>query len=100
MNRPVLTPARLDAMLEGKQLERNPLQLTRSSLATESLWGALAIANFMGVSDDYVRKLAKAKEIDPRCPIRQRGGRYYATKTEIVAWLISDSEMTSAASNR
>lgn len=60
----------------------------RSSLATESLWGAQAIADFMGVSDDYVRKLANDKTIDPRCPIRLCGGRYYVTRTEIIAWLM------------
>ena len=57
---------------------------TRSaSLATESLWGAQRIADFMGVSDDFVRKLAK----QAATPIRIRGGRYYSTKTEIVTWL-------------
>ncbi|WKT91464.1 hypothetical protein QYR01_06710 [Brucella anthropi] len=55
----------------------------RSSLATESLWGASEIARFMGVSPDYVRKVAKSRS----CPIRDIEGRYFCTKTEIVVWL-------------
>lgn len=57
----------------------------RSSLATESLWGAAAIAKFMGVSDDFVRKLALRDD----APIRTKAGRYFCTRTEIVVWLAS-----------
>lgn len=59
-----------------------------SSLALESLWGATSIARFMGVSDDFVKKLSE----EPGCPIRKRGGRLFTTKTEITAWLIPGSE--------
>lgn len=58
----------------------------RSNLASESLWGAATIAKFMGVSDDYVRTLAKRNDT----PIRMKAGRYFCTRTEIVVWLNSD----------
>lgn len=45
--------------------------------------GASEIARFMGVSPDYVRKLAKSRS----CPIRDVEGRYFCTKREIVVWL-------------
>lgn len=83
MNRPPLTAERLDQMFPTK-----PRPARKSSLAIESLWGAQAIADFMGVSDDFVRKLAK----DGLAPIRLRGGRYFSTKTEITAWLMPGSE--------
>ncbi|WP_174800978.1 DNA-binding protein [Martelella limonii] len=73
-----LTTADIDRILEGASRRRLP------SLATESLWGAQAIADFMGTSADYVRKLSTT---DDECPIRIRGGRYYATRTEIAEWL-------------
>ncbi len=57
----------------------------RSTLATESLWGAESIAKFMGVSSDYVRKLSRRDDN----PIREKGGRYFCTRTEIVVWLSS-----------
>lgn len=62
---------------------QRPVPAKRSSLATESLWGASEIARFMGVSPDYVRKIAKSRT----CPIRDIEGRYFCTKTEIVVWL-------------
>ncbi len=62
---------------------QQPVHAKRSSLATESLWGASEIARFMGVSPDYVRKIAKSRT----CPIRDIEGRYFCTKTEIVVWL-------------
>ncbi|MFI3904317.1 hypothetical protein [Ochrobactrum sp. S1502_03] len=55
----------------------------RSTLASEALWGAASIARYMGVSDDFVRKLALRKD----APIRMKAGRYYCTRTEIVVWL-------------
>ncbi len=57
--------------------------IKRSSLATESLWGASEIARFLGVSTEYVRRLSKSKT----CPIRTVEGRYFCTKTELVVWL-------------
>ncbi|MBA8844375.1 hypothetical protein FHW02_002437 [Ochrobactrum sp. RH1CCR137] len=62
---------------------QQPVHAKRSSLATESLWGASEIARFMGVSTDYVRKITKSKS----CPIRMVEGRHFCTKTEIVVWL-------------
>jgi hypothetical protein len=81
LTRPALTPARLDAMLEGKG---SPREHSRSSLATESLWGAKAIGRFMGLSEDTVLRLEKR---DPTFPVRRRGGRIFTTRTEIVVWL-------------
>jgi hypothetical protein len=83
MTRPALTPHRLDALLEGKREERANLP-PRSSLATESLWGAKAISRFMGISEDTVLRLEKR---DPSFPVRRRGGRIFTTRTEIVLWL-------------
>lgn len=78
MTETALTTADIDRILEGVSRRRVP------SLATESLWGAQAIADFMGTSSDYVRKLAVK---DDDCPIRIRGGRHYATRSEIAGWL-------------
>ncbi|MDI7864080.1 hypothetical protein MRS76_19205 [Rhizobiaceae bacterium n13] len=89
MNRP-LTPALLDGILDSGTAPTPP---RRSSLAKDVLWGANEIARFMNVSDDFVRTLYREKaERDPRCPIRWVGGRYFCTKTEIVAWLMPGSE--------
>lgn len=74
-----LTPERYDMMTA--HIETQP---KRSSLATESLWGPSAIARFMGTSSSFVCKLEKH---DRSFPARRRGGRLYATKTEIVVWL-------------
>lgn len=59
-----------------------------STLARESLWGATTIAAFMGVSDDFVQKIAK----EPGGPIRRRAGRLFTTRTEILAWLMPGTE--------
>lgn len=59
-----------------------------STLARESLWGATTIAGYMGVSDDFVRKIAE----QPGSPIRKRAGRLFTTKTEVIAWLIPGTE--------
>jgi len=80
--KPPLTAARFD-----KTMEMAPSSL-RFSLASESLWGASAIAKFMGVSDDFVRKCARLGS----SPIRQKAGRYYCTKTEITIWLLSNAD--------
>lgn len=89
MSKPVLTPERLDAMFSPKMGE------SRSSLATESLWGAKAISRFMGLSEDTILRLEKR---DPSFPVRRRGGRIFTTRTEIVLWLqpsIKDQRVTS-----
>jgi hypothetical protein len=48
-----------------------------------TLWGAKAIANFMGRSVDTVYNLAD----DPKAPVYKPGGRYYAIKSELIVWL-------------
>lgn len=82
MNRPILTPAKFDRMFEGKK--DGSVISARSSLATESLWGAKAIGRFMGLSEDTVLRLEKR---DKTFPVRRRGGRIFTTRTEIVVWL-------------
>lgn len=51
----------------------------------EHLWGLRAIGNAIGVSDDTVRRLVK----DPASgiPVTRPGGRYYAARSELLAWL-------------
>lgn len=83
MSRPVLTPAKFDRMMESKPGVGTDTRL-RSSLATESLWGAKAIGRFMGLSEDTVLRLEKR---DKTFPVRRRGGRIFTTRTEIVIWL-------------
>jgi hypothetical protein len=88
--RPTLTAKRLDAMLDSKREGSH-----RSALATESLWGAKAIARFMGLSEDTVLRMEKR---DPSFPVRRRGGRIFSTRTEIVVWLqpsIKDQRVSS-----
>lgn len=50
---------------------------------SEALWGAKAIANFMGRSVDTVYNLAD----DPKAPVYKPGGRYCAMKSELLVWL-------------
>ena len=50
---------------------------------TGMLWGAKAIANFMGRSVDTVYNLAD----DPKAPIYKPGGRYCAIKSELLVWI-------------
>ena len=50
---------------------------------TGMLWGAKAIANFMGRSVDTVYNLAD----DPQAPVYKPGGRYCAMKSELMVWL-------------
>lgn len=78
MTQPKLTAARLDAILSPNLGE------SRSSLATESLWGPKQIGAFMGLSPDTIRRMVKN---DPTFPARLRFGRLYVTRTEIVVWL-------------
>ena len=49
----------------------------------EALWGAKAIANFMGRSVDTVYTMAD----DPKAPVYKPGGRYLAMKSELLIWL-------------
>ncbi len=89
MTLPKLTPERLDARFPSVVRE------SRSSLATESLWGAKAISRFMGLSEDTILRLEKR---DPSFPVRRRGGRIFTTRTEIVLWLqpsVKDQRVTS-----
>ncbi len=78
MSKPILTAARLDAILSPNLGE------SRSALAKESLWGPKQIGAFMGLSPDTVRRMAKT---DPTFPARVRFGRLFVTRTEIVVWL-------------
>lgn len=94
MSHPNLTASRLDAMFPDKRGvgDHTP---HRSSLATESLWGAKSIGRFMGLSEDTVLRLEKR---DPSFPVRRRGGRIFSTRTEIVLWLqpsVKDQRVTS-----
>ena len=73
-----LTPDQFDHIMEGHPKSGG------STLALESLWGSRAIARFMGVSVDFVRKL---ETDDTTFPVRRRGGRLYDTKSEIIVWL-------------
>lgn len=83
MSRP-LTPARLDALLgDYDAAVRHP---SRLSLATDSLWGAKAIARYLGISPDTVRRIEKH---DPTAPIYRPAGRLLAFKSELAVWLRS-----------
>lgn len=46
------------------------------------LWGAKAIANFLGVSVSNIYDLA----LDPTCPIYKPSNRYFAIKSELIRW--------------
>ena len=52
-------------------------------LAGETLWGADAIANFMGCHPDYVRK---SLQEDPDCPVSKKLGKLFALRSELLAW--------------
>lgn len=70
MNRPEITPERLDTILIGKP---------------ERLWGAPAIAQALGVSVATVYRFASETD----CPISRPGGRYFAYRSELENWLRS-----------
>lgn len=76
MNRPILTPARLDAMLEGK---RKP-----SGNPSRIIWTLPAIGRRIGVGADFVRDTI-AKQ--PGSPVKEIGGRYYAFEDDLIAFL-------------
>ncbi|MBB05617.1 MAG: DNA-binding protein [Pseudooceanicola sp.] len=63
-----LTPQRFDAITNGP----------------EKLWGLRSIANALSTSEDTVRRMTRR---DTSFPVRQRGGRWFATRTELNAWL-------------
>ena len=65
--KPPLSPDRFDALAQGPQ----------------RLWGLGRIAEFLGVSRDKARKLAK----DAGCPIYRPGGGYFAFRSELLNWL-------------
>jgi hypothetical protein len=76
MNRPALTPARLDQMLEGKvRPSGNPSRI---------IWTLPAIGSRIGVGADFVRDtLAK----QPGSPVKEIGGRFYAFEEDLVSFL-------------
>jgi hypothetical protein len=49
----------------------------------ETLWGAKAIANFIGRSVDTVYTMAD----DPKAPVYKPGGRYCGIKSELMSWI-------------
>ena len=53
------------------------------NIKREVIWGAPLIADFMGLSVDAVRDLAK----DPESPVFKPGDRYCAFRSEIVRWM-------------
>jgi hypothetical protein len=54
-----------------------------TATADDHLWGAKAIAAFIGRSVDVVYELAD----DETAPVHKPGGRYYAAKSELRCWL-------------
>lgn len=49
----------------------------------DAIWGAKAIAQFMGLSVDVIYDLAD----DPSAPIYKPSGRYCAIKGELLIWM-------------
>jgi hypothetical protein len=49
----------------------------------EKLWGLRDIARHLGLSVDTTRRLARRPDV----PIYQPGGRYFALRAELNAWL-------------
>ncbi len=66
---PPLDKWRLDALLNGP----------------EKIWGVKAIAEFLGVSESKVRRMAKR----PTVPIYRPAGMYFAFRSELTDWLRS-----------
>lgn len=76
MSRPVLTPERLDAIIDRHSPSRD---VTRDRI----IWTAEAIANRLGCSADFVRdKLAN----EEGSPIKKIGGRFCAHEGDLLAW--------------
>lgn len=65
-----ITPERFDATMQMAKPEK--------------IWGAPAIAAALGVSVATVYRFA----IEAECPIAKRGGRYFAIRAELDAWLM------------
>ena len=51
----------------------------------EKIWGLNGIAIVLGVSVDTARRLSQSQ----KAPIYRPGGRYFAFRSELVAWLRS-----------
>lgn len=51
----------------------------------EHLWGLPEIARAMGVSRDTVRRTLKRPGTG--IPVSKPGGRYYAARSELLAWM-------------
>lgn len=83
--KPTLTPARADRLLAvaSGQLQLD-LPTSRATVASTALWGTKAIAQFLGLSADSVRRIMKR---DKSFPARLRGGRTYTTRIELLEWL-------------
>lgn len=74
MTRPNLTPAVLDAILEGRK-PSNPSRI---------IWTLPAIGQRIGVGADFVRDtIAKL----PGSPVKEIGGRYYAFEDDLIRFL-------------
>lgn len=54
---------------------------------TDAIWGARAIAKFLGLSESRTYELAD----DEKCPIYRPSGRYFALKSELLQWLRTKS---------
>ncbi|NTI41594.1 hypothetical protein [Rhizobium rhizogenes] len=78
MNRPSLTPARLDKMLDGN--------VKPSSNPSRIIWTLPAIGQRIGVGADFVRDTLAKQE---GSPVKEIGGRYYAFEDDLIAFLRS-----------
>lgn len=88
MNRPALTPARADAILEG-----NPRP---SGNSPRIIWTLPAIGRRIGVGADFVRDTLARQ---PGSPVKEIGGRYYAFEDDLIRYL-RDPDPSSARKSR
>lgn len=72
---PAFTPAVVDASV-------------RRLGTPEHLWGLSEIAQAMGLSRDTVRRTLERG--DSGIPVYRPGGRYYASRADLLAWLRRD----------
>lgn len=80
-----LTPARADRLLAAASAQLQlDLPASRVTVASTALWGTKAIAQYLGLSADSVRRIMKR---DSSFPARVRGGRTYTTRIELLEWL-------------
>ncbi|MGA1804432.1 hypothetical protein [Rhizobium sp. HT1-10] len=77
MNRPALTPERLDALLDRNVTSRH---VTRDKI----IWTLPAIGKRIGVGTDFVRDTLAKQE---GSPVKQVGGRYFAFEDELITFL-------------